>query len=220
MSEKGKGVWVPEEVFKKWESLRLDSSTWNTLMVIAHQQFRYGGTEAHITLQKIAGRTEYSLSTIKRSVSKLRDQELLVKLGQGRWQLKGLNMVSHPERPERKSKGLTIMNPKMAHDREPFPILLFSLVNKKEDNDDSICPFTDRQMETLNSVYQQATELLCGEDAMQLIVPRSEGSDTPKTYGEWLEEIVKTNDRKEAGRFVGGMLKLLKDERVAGKELK
>lgn len=84
MIERGEGVWVPKDVLTMWESLRLNTPAWNVLIVMAHQQYRYGGTEARITLLSVAQRTGHSLSTVKRAVRRLRDEKLLMKLRRGK----------------------------------------------------------------------------------------------------------------------------------------
>jgi len=213
MSGQGKGTWIPEDVIKTWESLRLNPPTWNVLMVLAHQQYRYGGVEARITLTAVAKRINRSLSTVKRSICRLRNEKLLIKLGRGRWRI-GVNMMTPPERQDVNNMGVNIAAPLKAHDRGPFPILLLSLL-EKEDDSGSVPPFTVGQIKMINSVVCQISELLCGKDALALTVSK----DETKTYGDWLRTIVSANNRKEAGIFVSSMLKLLNDERVAGREL-
>lgn len=218
MNERNKGAWIPEDVFKIWESLRLDGSTWNTFLVIANQQYRYGGEKAHITLQDIAERTGYSLSTVKRSVSKLQKENHLIMLSRGRWKLTDGTMTAPEKHSGKKRGGVAILTPSNGQDHEPFTILLLSLIN--EDNKGTHAhPFTDGQIKTLNSVFNQISELLCCDDAMELMSPGMENATMSTTYRCWLKNIVATGSKKEAGCFVGAMLKLLRDERIIGKEL-
>lgn len=220
MNEKGSGTWVPAEVFKTWESLRLDSSTWNTFLAIANQQYRYGGTEAHITLQVVADRTGYSIATVKRSVAELQKKNLLTNLKRGHWRLKGISKVIPSPSPEKKCESIDMVIPQKYQHNDTFTILLFSSsINKEENSIDAATPFTKKQISMLNSLFIQISELLC-ENPMELAIPNFGNGDTQRTYGSWLREIVAAQDRREAGRFVGAMLKLRKDERVVGRELR
>lgn len=217
MGEKGRGTWIPDDAFDKWETLRLDPPAWNVHLVIARQQFRYGGREAHIILSKVAERTELSLSTVKRAVSRLQKEKLLVKLGRGRWQLLGVNMVTPNTLPKGKHKSVNKVIPSEGHDHGPFAILLFSIVKEENDSDDKT-PFTDQQIRTLDSVLRQVSELFDG-DALELTVPNVVVEQASVTYKSWLRSIVAALDRKGARQFVGAVLKILNDERVIGREL-
>ncbi len=217
MADERKGTFIPEAVLKAWEKLRLNGTTLNVLIAFAHQQYRYGGREAMITQPVVATRTALSLSTVKRSVKKLCDNRLLMKLGRGRWRLGGVNIMTPPSSQKDSLEGVSMVTPSRCHDREPFAILLLSIV-KEEIDEGAASPFSEKQIQTLNEALSQL-EGMSGSGVLDLEVPPKYGGDSAKSYVAWLREVVRTQNRVQAGLFVRAMLALIDDERVVGKEL-
>jgi DNA-binding transcriptional ArsR family regulator len=214
MTERCEGAFIPKEMLECWETLRADGATWNVLIAIALQQYRYGGREAKITKIKMAERTGLSLSTVKRSVRKLREARLLEKLGRGRWRLVKVNMVTPFSNENEAQEGVIMVTPSKGHRDDPYPTLLVSLRdNNSKELDSSV--FTPKQIKVINDVVGETSELL-GVDALDLSPQRDGGSTS---FREWMREIVRTGNKSEARDFVKALLMLRKDKRVVGTEL-
>lgn len=217
MVDERNGTFFPDAVLDKWEKLRLNGPTWNVLIVIARRQWRYGGYKALITMPDIAKRTGHSVSTVKRSMKKLCDGGLLVKLGRGSWRFEGISMMTPSSAQKEDLEGVNMVTSSRCHDHEPFPILLLSLIKEEIDND-AAAPFSKKQTHTLEKVLRQLREL-AGPDVLNLAVHDAYGGDGVKSYAVWLREVARGQNKAQAGHFVRAMLALVDDERVAGKEL-
>ena len=214
MTERREGAFIPKEMLESWETLRVDGSTWNVLIAIALQQYRYGGNEAKITQPTVAKRTERSLSTVKRSVQKLCDIGLLEKLGRGRWRLIRVNTVTPICKRNTKRKGVNTVTPSKGHRVDTYPTLLFSLLKNKS-NEAALSVFTPKQRRLISDLISEISELL-GHDALGLPTKRG---DRNISFREWGQEIVRASDKIGARNFVKALLLLRKDERVVGTEL-
>lgn len=213
MNKQRGGAWIPTSILRSWETLRSRSASWNILLAVAHQQFRYGGTEAKITMGTVAERTGRSLSTVKRAFGELREIGVLLKLGHGRWMVKEAATTAPLRRRQVVRDGVIVPTPSRVQRTDPFPTLLLSL-SENMSKDAIVTVFSPKQLRVINDLLKEFEEVSRNVLSLDIVY-----DGTPTTVGEICVNAVVASDRRLARDFVKALLSLRKDKRVVGEEL-
>lgn len=204
----GSGAWLPQDVTAALCRLRLSpSSLWPVLLTVVVTQYRYGGKYAGLHIADIEAATGLSRSTVKRALRQL------TKLGLVRRPQRTGRLVASVGQPKR--TGGSMASPRMAQHAETS-VISSTLSTSQRGG------LTERQDAAVRRIMAEASELL-GADAGQLMIPDTEsgrlGLASGTTY-EQAERVIRSTRNPRLSRdYVGAINRLLRDERIQGRDL-
>jgi hypothetical protein len=207
------------------------SSIWQVLLALLTTAYRYGGTEARLTIKALAGMTGLSDRSVQLALTELINRGLVSRQGRyGRLRVHldaidpgpGRASTFAPPAPKKVQPGsANKLAPPTRNQACASPTSLYSFLCIR-DLGNSAGAFSAKQTETIRDVIAESDELL-GDDVGQLTIPDAHlsqlGLPPSTTYLDGYRSIASDSDRRKVRDYVRAVLALRRDERVQGSPL-